>query len=82
MYSIARVSGQLGLIYCNLQPENSQDQPVFSVFPHDGRGSNVRIPAAMAKADGCSFAGFNCEISERGSELQIDRTQTIVGQHK
>ena len=32
MYSIARVSGQLGLFYCNLHPRNSQDQPASSLF--------------------------------------------------
>jgi hypothetical protein len=71
MYSIVWVSGQLGLIYCNPRPGNSQDQPAFSLFPRDTRESKVRNSAGMGKADGCSFAAFNNEISERGPELHI-----------
>jgi hypothetical protein len=74
------MSERLGLIYCNAQLGNSQDQPAFSLFPRDSRGSKMRNSAAMAKADGCSFAAFNSEISEQSSELRIRGTESFVGQ--
>jgi len=41
-----------------------------------------RIFAAMAKTTGCSFAAFNSEISERGSELHIRDTVSFAGQRQ
>jgi hypothetical protein len=82
MYSIARMSGQLGLIYCDLQPLNSQDQPAFSLFSRDRSGPKVRNSAEMGEAGGCSFAPFNSEISERGPELHIRGRATVLGQRQ
>jgi hypothetical protein len=82
MYFIARMSGELSLIYRHLPPGNSQDQPAFSLFPRDTRESKVRNSAAMAEAIGCSFAAFNSEISERGPELHIRGRATVLGQRQ
>ena len=40
------------------------------------------ISAAMVKRAGCSFAAFNSEISERGSELHIRDTESFAGQRQ
>ena len=61
MYSIARVSGRLGLFYCNLHPAEQPGSASFFAVPRDSRGLRVRNSAAMVKAGGCSFAGLTAK---------------------
>src|SRR4051812_22735789 len=77
MYSIAQMSGQLGLIIVIYRRGTARISQLFRCFLRDSCGPKVRNSAPLVKPAGCSFAAFNSEISERGSKRRSATTETL-----